>query len=972
MLKKLLKISLALVMVGTGFYFAKDFLVFGKYAYVRSLSNPEEDEKGNIAGAAEYLAVRNANPATGIVDVDAAYAAYAQAEMQSFNKYGIGSNLVWKEMGPDNIGGRCRAIIVDKDSNNVLYAAGVTGGIFKSVDAASSWQKVGNNPVANQAAVSLCEGADGAIYYGTGENAFLPPNPIKNSSPGYFGEGIFKSTDHGQTFTQLTNTSPSKAGTQWMDVSFLAADPTNANRIYAGNDGGLQISNDGGSTWTAAWKANGPCKDIRLTKDGNTIFAIISNGSSTPGSSHHIWRSNDKGLSWKEVGTVAGGGVPAAASGMMLAIAPSNENYIYVSVSDGGTSAFKGIYYSSDQGSTWKTFVAGDGTIFNPFSAGGGGPNQGYYDNSLAVDPNNYNKVYYGGINLYSSEYISGSVQTNNMSDWSSLEGYPNYVHADQHIIIFDRTKPYPNAYFGCDGGIFKSSDVANPTVKTPTFGKTDYGFNTTQFYGFGVGSDYPTHVIAGAQDNGEVAVRASGITQLDGASIAGGDAGYSEISMLNPSFYMEEYINGQISRSFDQGNTWADFVTATGEYLPTVGNNYPFITFFSLWESANDPTSIDTVTYQDPAHSHAAGTTIYIESPNGVSFPYVLKKDLPAKAYLPVIDPTQAKCFIGANNGVWMSKQILNQSISDPLFFRIANLPGFVPMMIRSTPDGNTVFAAGYTGGNAQVYRITGLSGKVYKYKSSALTSFSPDSIGIVTTLIYSTSNQVGLGIAIDPNNIKHILFSTGTYDRTNSHVFECDNAMDSVPVFTNISNNLPSLPVYDVLINSHNSKNYLAATEMGIYSSQNSGSTWAEEDNGMERVPVSMLRQQKFSTKPWDGPYIYASTYGRGMFYTSTLTTGIDQQGGSAISKDLNASIYPNPVHGMVNVNVSLASPSAVVVNIYDIQGKQISTSNYNIQSTGNHTFSIPTGSLKEGTYFVKVSAGVLEHTEKMLVLN
>jgi hypothetical protein len=158
MIKKLLGISLALVLTGTGIYFAKDYMVFGKNAYAQSLLNKEDgDEKDGIAGAMAFQAMRTINPLTGQVDAGAAYDAYQQAEMMGFNKTGLGSGLLqWTEMGPDNIGGRCRAIIIDKDSNNVVYAAGVTGGVFKSNDAGATWKKAGRNPVLNQNASALC------------------------------------------------------------------------------------------------------------------------------------------------------------------------------------------------------------------------------------------------------------------------------------------------------------------------------------------------------------------------------------------------------------------------------------------------------------------------------------------------------------------------------------------------------------------------------------------------------------------------------------------------------------------------------------------------------------------------------------------------------------------------------------------------------------------------------------------------
>src|ERR1017187_784467 len=175
MFKRLLKISMAVVITGGVIAFAKDFLVFGKIGYIKNSITREEneDEKGAIAGAVAFRELRIANPSTGIVDTAAVYAAYKQADMQYANKSGIGANLKWTEMGPDNIGGRCRAIIIDKDSNNVMYAGGVTGGGFKSNAGGSSWKKNGNNPVAKEVVCCMVQGADTATYYSACVNVFL-------------------------------------------------------------------------------------------------------------------------------------------------------------------------------------------------------------------------------------------------------------------------------------------------------------------------------------------------------------------------------------------------------------------------------------------------------------------------------------------------------------------------------------------------------------------------------------------------------------------------------------------------------------------------------------------------------------------------------------------------------------------------------------------------------------------------------
>jgi len=471
MLKKLLKITLVVSIIGAGIFFAKHKMLFGKNAYLDYKSQPVEDESkvSGIAAYIDFFNIRKANPTTGIVDINAVYNAFQQYESHKLNKTGSGSNLKWTEMGPDNIGGRCRAILIDKDSNNVVYAGGVTGGIFKSLDGGATWAKVTTNAnIQNQNSVCICQGADGAIYYGTGEAAFgfgIYPKGAANYGPMNYGQGIFKSTDHGYTFTQLKSTQWSDtAGSKnpfngWQDVSSIAADPTNPKRIYAGNDAGLQVSNDGGTTWTSpnGLPKNFSCKDIKMTKDGQTIFIVAGTGG-YPQGNHAVYRSTDGGANFAQVGKNPV--IPSGSFGMVVSIAPSNEKTVYVSVANNSNSSpgLAGVYRSDDQGNTWTSIVTGDAN-FVPLT-------QGEYANALCVDPLNSDKVYIAGLNMFSIEKNGTAYQTTQITGGSP----PYYVHVDYHNILFDHAAPYPNMYVGTDGGVFKSADVSNPNTKAPHF----------------------------------------------------------------------------------------------------------------------------------------------------------------------------------------------------------------------------------------------------------------------------------------------------------------------------------------------------------------------------------------------------------------------------------------------------------------------------------------------------------------------
>jgi hypothetical protein len=275
-------------------------------------------------------------------------------------------------------------------------------------------------------------------------------------------------------------------------------------------------------------------------------------------------------------------------------------------------------------------------------------------------------------------------------------------------------------------------------------------------------------------------------------------------------------------------------------------------------------------------------------------------------------------------------------------------------------------VFACGSDGINGVVYRIDNISGKKFEYKNG---SFNPADYGIVTTKIFSVAGQVATGVGVDPNDAAHIIVTYGAYGKT-SHVWRSKNALDATPAFADISSNLPDFPVYDGLINMKNSNEYLIAGEFGVWSSRNGGTSWQEENEGMERTPSFMLRQMKFLDKPWGGPVFYVGTHGRGVFMSETLATGIDEpkKGTSSTIQPLN--MFPNPATDVTNIKLTLDKNSTVVVRVFDMQGKLMSTDSYSSQAAGERNYKVNVSGLKTGTYLVNVTAGEKSHTGKLLI--
>jgi hypothetical protein len=952
----------------------------------------EENERASISGAAERYNMMHVNLKTGKIDSAALLNVYQQLDRMRAQGKSTGSWIQWDEMGPDNVGGRVHGICIDRNDNNIIYAGGVSGGMWKSTDAGKTWRRVGNRDVQNNIVTCIVQGADGALYYGTGEGGYLSSSVEEDGTKNsvFAGRGVFKSTDTGATWTLLPNTDPAKTSGiasvnngGFSNVHYMAADPSNPNKIYAGTDGGLYATTDGGTTWNVL-NTNAPgvthCKHIYVSKDGQTIFAAMTN--SNPGSTYRLVRSKDGGQSFTTLGSTKPTDpnfLDPNSCSYVFAVSPQNENIIYVTVADASFStafsfgSLKEVYRSLDGGDTWTAIAKGD-AYFNPL--GSSAQSQGWYDNAIAVDPTNSDKVYIAGLDLWEGHIVNGRFQFTKLTNWSSqfndVSGTinnPYYVHADHHFIIFDHSNPHPAMYEGTDGGVFKSVDVTY--ASSPTFFSAHYGMSITQFYGMGVSYTDKDIVIGGSQDNGVIKVNKAGITLLNGSDIKSGDGGYSEISRINPTVYFGEYVNGDISRSFNGGTSWNNFDdTHIAPFKNVTTPNYPFITKFHLWESLNDPNSTDTALFSDLVFPHKKGDTVQITSQSGMTFPYVLKADLPKGSVLKVKDIFQSKFFVGALNSIWMTTGAINPGPS-PTWYPIdsTNIKNFTVLDMETTEDGNTLFASGVDGAGGAVYRITGLSGKVYKYRKVGGTDvFSPSDLGIVTQKIYSNSQQAVTGIGLDPKNPNNMIITLGGYVKA-SHVYKSSNAMGSAPTFTDINGLLPSFPVYDAIIDMYTSSNYFLATEYGVWASNNSGKTWTEENSGMERVPTFQLVQRKFINKPWNGPVIYAATHGRGIFRTETLSTGIPEDN-TSVSHSPAINVYPNPASDQVNVSFHMTGNSNVNLTVFDIQGRIVGTYNYGVQPAGDRVYNIPTESLKTGAYFVRVNAGTIVQTSKFLI--
>src|SRR4030095_7137127 len=223
----------------------------------------------------------------------------------------------WQSIGPGNVGGRTRALLVDPTNPDLMYAAGVAGGIWKTTNGGSSWLPL-NDFLANIAVTTLVFDPSNAttIYAGTGEGFF--------NADGVRGAGIFKSNDAGAHWTRLAATA---SNANFFFINDIVVSPVNGQHVYAATRTGVWRSLDGGTSWNqalvsnAANGANG-AMDLVIRTDQATDYIFAAVGSFAQS---HIFRNTDAGDagSWVDVYT------EATMARTSLAIAPSNQSVIY-------------------------------------------------------------------------------------------------------------------------------------------------------------------------------------------------------------------------------------------------------------------------------------------------------------------------------------------------------------------------------------------------------------------------------------------------------------------------------------------------------------------------------------------------------------------------------------------------------------------------------------------------------------------
>ena len=470
-----------------------------------SLTGGEDDRKRSAAagapvaaadpvGAEEWMYLQRANADGSIPDAAVREAIAQSNRMGAASKGSPSTDQVWSNLGPANIGGRIRDIAADPTTKDVAYIATGTGGLWRTDDGGQTFQTAWDDQLP-QSMGAVAVDSEGVVWAGTGE-------PDHGGGSAYYGDGVYKSTDGGATWSHV--------GLRDTDtIGQIVIDPRDDDRVFVAGMGalhdtdptrGLFMTEDGGATWERVIvpeSASTGAIDVTINKSNPDIMLattwdkIRDEKSRLYGPHSYLYRSTDGGRTWANVHNAP---LPQSETdpaeqttanlvgrmGVDFSDTDPNRAYLISSTAAGN---FNGFFTSADAGETWTAVGNTSGGTLQSISGG-----FAWWFGRVYVDPVNPQHVFVAGVNL--AESLNGG-QT-----WTTSFA----PHADQHGLEWDPFTPN-KVLLGNDGGFYWSNENGRARglwTKTPEL-------PVSQFYAMDVSVQDGSRVNGGTQDNGSL-----------------------------------------------------------------------------------------------------------------------------------------------------------------------------------------------------------------------------------------------------------------------------------------------------------------------------------------------------------------------------------------------------------------------------------------------------------------------------------
>jgi photosystem II stability/assembly factor-like uncharacterized protein len=720
----------------------------------------------------------------------------------------------WTPLGPGNIGGRTRVLRFHPTRTDTLFAAGVSGGMWRSDDSGASWRPIGDgltNIAVNSLAIDPRQPA--VMFAGTGEGYFR--EEIRGTGLPLRGGGIFVTRDGGSRWQRLASTATPDF--YWVnDLEFGVAD---SRRLYAATRTGVWRSVDAGESWTPLLTTGvrGGCLDLALRPDRTEDVLFASCGSYEQATIYRFPRAS----ATAEVEVVLSESGQGRTS---LAIAPSNPDVIYAMAASNepgpnGTyrQALLAVYRSERGGGagTWEARVTNASTpklntlLLTNASAAmveecgsrtakDDFVNMGWYVNVIAVDPRDPNRVWAAGVDWFRSD--DGGRNWGLVSTGASNR--PAYTHVDQHVITFH--PGYDGSgnqivLVGNDGGVFRSANArgravlgdratCDPSQLGVTWESLNHGYGVTQFYH---GTVFPdgARYLAGAQDNGTI-LGSDDAGPEGWRTIYGGDGGPSAVDPTNTQTLYAQFQWASLGKSTNGG---ASFQTRT---------------------QGLDPPRTDTL---GPDANYLFVTPLAMDATNPLR--------------------------------LWLGGEFVYRSMAAEQWSKASEL----------LPNGGVTSAIAISPTNGARLLIATHKGDVLRTQNA----------------LASTASQIQwqsarprdgwvTSVAFDPRNNDIVYATYGNFG--DAHVFRSSNGGQS---WQSIDGSgaaaLPDIPVHSIVVDPDDTSRLYLGTDLGVFVSLDGGGQWLAEETGFGPAVTEWLTLMRDTS---GRKLLFAFTHGRGAW--------------------------------------------------------------------------------------------------------
>jgi hypothetical protein len=811
-----------IVTFGFAFFFSQYLTVQKKQNKVYSSSSPKGMKYKK--GRTEYFNRLLRDPKTNEIPKNIRQRELEFAkELNNRNKSLQKSNVLeWKEAGPNDVGGRTRALAVDVTNSNMIIAGGASGGIWKSINKGVSWSlKSSTSQILSVTSVAQDPrpGNTNIWYYASGE--FRSSTADQGQTHIFSGGGIYKSVDNGETWNlqdQAKDTDPTSFNTPYDFVSKIIVSPTTGSVFIASHPFGILKSSNGGSNFNLVLGGTNEhiYSDIDVTENG-TLIAVVSspfsgfNPSNTPG----VYKSINDGANWTNI---TPGTFPAEHFRSVIEAANNNTAYVLTFTGNFVDDKYDDVRFhkinivngtSVDRSANMPNFNQDFEDYINT---------QQNYNMVVAAKPDNEDFVIIGGTSLFRSTNGFSSKPISTKLDWiggyhPQAFFYPGF-HPDVHSFAFDPNNP--NAmWWGHDGGLSYTDNITTNNYASyfPWFDKNN-GYNVTQFYMVAIPNEASDNrILGGTQDNGTPYFRFNGTTTTESEDLSSGDGSYG---YWGDNFCYVSVQNGVVLR-----------VNYDGSGNPSRSNGWSNIT----------PQNASNQLFINP----------YVVNPNNENI-----------------------MLYPAGNVLWRNNQL--NSLPTNLSFEQGISVGWTQLSNASAPAGYVISALSFTENNPQ-HRLyysavdfsqSPSSPKLYRLDNAHTTTSSPIDISINGL---NGSSYIH-NIAVNPDNGNELLVIISNYN-----VVGIYHSLNGGNSFTAVEGNLegdqnnpgPSIRGASIIPTS-NGTEYFVGTTTGVYSTTqlNGGTTsWVQEgSNSLGNVIVNYIASRKSDGR------IVAGTHGRGAF--------------------------------------------------------------------------------------------------------